>query len=138
MKEIVKMKWPKLEQEVRVELLTDFNPTVCDIFLSQLPFTSIQSHAVVCGKQMYFPYILTNRPEDMQFENMAGQPIGRVNIELDFQYLSLNYGPNYEAVPTLAIGQVLDEDIDILKSVGYSIWNNLLFSKEYIEVIVER
>ncbi|MDW7669828.1 MAG: hypothetical protein SCJ93_13475, partial [Bacillota bacterium] len=91
----------------------------------------------VCGKQMYFPFALEKFPKNIDYEMMNEQRIGRVNLELNFQYLSLNYGPNHEGVKAVAVGQVVDDDIDIIKEVGLEIWNNLLFSDEYIEVILE-
>lgn len=137
MEKIIKMKWPKLNKEVKVQLLKDINPEVCDVFMTQLPVKSIQSHAAVCGKQMYCPYEFTDFPENMFFEDMSKQPIGRVNLEINFQYLSVNYGIVNEAVPALAIGQVIEEDINTIKEVGFQMWNNLLFSNDYIEVLLE-
>ena len=131
------MKWPVLGKQVRIELMQNFNPEICDIFISQLPVESIQSHAVVCGKQMYFPFALVRYPDKIAYEDMSLQPIGRINLELNFQYLSLNYGPNHEAVPSVAIGQVIEEDISIVEEIGLLIWNNLLFSNDHIKVIVE-
>lgn len=138
MDKIIKMKWPKLGKEVKVRLLTDINLEVCDRVLFQLPVKSIQSHAAVCGKQMYCPYAFTDFPKNMIFEDMSKQQIGRVNLELNFQYLSVNYGIVNEAVPALAIGQVMEEDIYTIKEVGYQMWNNLLFSNDYIEVLLEK
>lgn len=133
---MILMQWPELEREVRVKLLDDINPVLCNQLYSQLPLTSIQSHAVVCGAQMYFPFAVSSVPDEARFEDMAVQPVGRMNIEPKFHYLSVNYGPNHEAVPALAVAQVLYEDLDILKEVGLLVWNNLLFSTDYLHVVL--
>ena len=134
---MIKMIWPQLGKEVRVEILDTLNPTLCEHFLKQLPLKSVQSHAVVCGQQMYFPYLSPPVPEDAAWENMSEQPVGRINIEPKFHYMSLNYGPNHEAVPALAVGQVWEEDFGILEQVGRIVCDNLLFSTSYIYVVVE-
>jgi len=134
---MIRMRWPELEREVRVKLLDDLNPELCEALRTRLPLTSIQSHAVVCGEQMYFPFASPVIPDSARFEDMAAQPVGRMNMEPKFHYLSVNYGPNHEAVPALAVAQVLDEDMETLKAVGLLVWNNLLFSTEYLHVVLE-
>jgi len=135
---MILMRWPELGCQVRVKLLDDINPELCDILLARLPLTSIQSHAVVCGEQMYFPFAAPAVPAAAYFENMASQPAGRMNIEPKFHYLSVNYGPNHEAVPALAVAQVLEEDLGMLRTVGRLVWDNLLFSTEYLHVVLDR
>lgn len=135
---MILMKWPKLGRQVRVSLLADFNPALCELLNTQLPLASIQSHAVVAGEQMYFPFKSPAVPIDARFEDMAAQPIGRMNIESKFHYLSVNYGPNHESVPALAVAQVVEEDWETLKTVGRLVWDNLLFSSEYLHVVLEK
>ena len=65
---------------------------------------------------------------------MNEQAIGRVNLELDFQYLAINYGPMNEPVPALPIAQIRDEDIEEIKQIGKLAWENLLFNTEFIMV----
>ena len=134
---MIVMKWPKLGYKVRINMLDDLNPRLCGILREQLPLTGIQSHAVVAGEQMYFPFAAPPVPDDAKFEDMAAQPVGRINIEPKFHYLSVNYGPNHESVPALAVAQVVDEDLETLKIVGRLVWDNLLFSTEYLHVVLE-
>ncbi|MBS4024347.1 MAG: hypothetical protein KGZ96_01590 [Clostridia bacterium] len=134
---LILIKWPSLGIEVKANLLTELNNTICEAFLRTLPSKSIQSHAVVAGKQMYCPYQLIIKKEDCTYENMKDQPLGRINIEVDFQYLSINYGEITEAVPALALAQVLDEDIEKLFVLGEKVWDNLLYSDDYIIVEFE-
>ena len=134
MKDYIKINFHKIDIEITAELLTDFNPHVCDEFNKTLPYRSIQSHAVVAGDQMYCPYRLIVDREKCNFEDMSRQPDGRINIELDFQYLSINYGKMTEAVPAVALAQVVDADVPKLAVIGKAVWNNLLFEKDYILV----
>ncbi|WP_408011099.1 hypothetical protein ACJROX_12630 [Pseudalkalibacillus sp. A8] len=136
MNEIIKIEWPDLDMEVRVKLLMDVNPILCKEIKETLPFKSIQSHAVVAGKQMYFPYRFISENKEYNFERMDKQPVGRINIELDFQYFSINYGLMTEPIPALPIAQVIDEDIQTLIQVGEKVWHNLLFSDTYLIVKV--
>ncbi len=126
----------KLGVQVRAQLLEDSNPVVCDAFARSLPSKSVLSHAVVAGSQMYWPYRLLVDPRDCNSENMAAQPPGRINIELDFQYLSLNYGPMTEAVPAVAIAQIVEEDLPKLSPIGQAAWDNLLHSDDYIVLTI--
>ena len=133
-KEYIRISWDKLDISVRAELLSEFNPIVCKALRETLPSRNIMSHAVVAGSQMYWPYRLVVKPEDCNTEDMSKQPEGRINLELDFQYLSMNYGPVTEAVPAIAVAQVVDEDLPKLPVIGQASWNNLLFEKDYIIV----
>lgn len=134
MKEYVNINFPSLNTELRAELLMDFNPFLCEDFKKTLPSKSIQSHAVCAGDQLYCPYRLSVDWNQCNFEDMSKQPNGRVNMELDFQYLSINYGKMFESVPAAALAQIVDEDIPKLADIGKAAWNNLLFEKDYILV----
>ena len=69
---------------------------------------------------------------------MNRQPPGRINIELDFQYLAVNYGPMTEPVPAVPIAQVADRCLEDLKVVGRMAWDNLLFSDAFVTVLFDR
>lgn len=133
-KEYVRIEWDELNTSITAELLTESNPTAVKRFKESLPYTSIQSHAVVAGGQMYCPYRLVLDKTECNTENMAHQPIGRGNIELDFQYLSINYDTITEGVPSIAILQVIEEDIAKLKAIGKQVLDNLFFEQNYIRV----
>lgn len=134
MKEFIRINFPSLKIELKAELLVNFNPSLCEEFKKTLPSKSIQTHAVCAGDQLYCPYRLPISWDQCNFEDMSKQPNGRVNMELDFQYLSINYGEMFESVPAAAIAQIVDEDIPKLSGVGKAAWNNLLFEKDFILV----
>ena len=137
MPRFVVIRWRELGESVRALLLDELNPYACEELAGMLPVESIQSHAVVAGSQMYAPIRFAPEREKCRFENMAAQPEGRVNIELDFQYFSINYGPMTEAVPALAVAQVVEEDLPRLREIGRKVWDNLLNGQTYIHVFIE-
>ena len=67
---------------------------------------------------------------------MAEQPIGRGNIELDFQYLSINYGVITEGVPAVAVLQVVKEDVPKLQWIGEQVLDNLFYGTKYMKVMM--
>lgn len=132
----IELSWKDLGVSAKAKLLTELNPDLIEKFVETLPFKSIQSHAVVAGKQMYFPYRLLGDTA-YRSESMDKQPIGRINIEFDFQYLAINYGPMTESVPAVPLAQIIVEDIEKMKKVGKEVWNNLLYEEKYLTVNVD-
>ena len=130
--------WPELGKEIEARLLDVQDPDLCAEFWGALPFRSIQSHAVVAGFQMYCPFRLMGRARKLFQEPMNRQPPGRINIELDFQYLAVNYGPMTEPVPAVPIAQVAERCLEDLKVVGRMAWDNLLFSDAFVTVLFDR
>lgn len=138
MPQSIVIRWPELDSSVGAVLLDKENPYACQELARLLPVESIQSHAVVAGSQMYAPIRFAPDRTRCHFENMAEQPEGRVNIELDFQYFSINYGPMTEAVPALAVAQVDEKDLPRLREIGRRVWDNLLYGRRYIHVFIEK
>ena len=132
----IELVWPRWKEKIRAALLTDLNPELCRQFMGSLPLESIQSHAVVAGQQIYFPCRFIPATTQLNYEMMDQQPVGRINLEVDFQYLAIQYGPSTEPVRALPIAQVDEADLDRLKQIGEKSWYNLLFSEEYIRVHV--
>lgn len=138
MSKIFSIRWPKLGKAIEAEIIEAQDQALKERFWNALPFSSIQSHAVCAGIQMYCPFRLVCIPSNPFLEPMNEQIIGRINLELDFQYLAINYGLMEEPVPALPIAQVREQDMDVIKLVGKMAWRNLLFSNEFIEVHFEK
>jgi hypothetical protein len=136
---IITLSWPELDSQIRCELLDELNPALCASVLRSLPILSIQTHAVVAGKQIYFPTRLAlEDPEAAYTEDLSRQPHGRVNFDPSFQYVSLNYGPVSEAVPAWPIAQVAPEDLPRLDALGERIWKNLSNGDDALHVLMAR
>jgi len=138
MGKIFTISWPEFENFVEAELLEEQDQKLRQNFWNALPFTSIQSHAVCAGVQMYCPFRLVGLPARPFYEPMNKQPVGRINLELDFQYLAINYGPMREPVPALPIAQVREDYLPSIKHIGKMAWDNLLFSDAFIKVHFDR
>ncbi|MCC7447352.1 MAG: hypothetical protein IT324_08055 [Anaerolineae bacterium] len=138
MNRTVRFRWPQLDAAIQVALLDDLNPNLVNDLWTAAPLMSIQSHAVVAGQQMYFPTrLILPDPQAAYTEPMNTQPLGRINFEPFFQYISINYGPVSEAVPTWPVGQVVGPDIPKLAVLGKRIWENLAGRENPLLVIVE-
>jgi hypothetical protein len=138
MADLFTISWPKRGASITAELLARQDPELIGRFRDSLPRKSIQSHAVVAGFQMYCPFRMSFFPKHPYHEPMNEQPPGRINLELDFQYLAINYGAMTEPVPALPVAQVLKEDIPVLVRMGKQAWENLLFSDEFLLVVFDK
>lgn len=135
----LQLRWLPLNITIRVRLLEDLNPGLTNDLRLACPLASIQSHAVVAGKQIYFPTrLLLPDPQTAFTEPMNNQPPGRLNFEPFFQYIAINYGPVSEPVPAFPIAQVVDEDIPRLLPLGKLIWENLMSRQPPFLVVVEQ
>ena len=134
MGKIFTINWPKLGKAVEAELIANQDRELRESFWNALPFSSIQSHAVCAGLQMYSPFRLVCLPSNPNYEPMNEQGVGRVNLELHFQQLAITYGPLSESVPALPIAQIRDEHIEDIIQIGKMAWENLLFNTEFILV----
>lgn len=133
------MYWPELNSSIQIDLMQEANLPVTEAILNRLPLFSIQSHAVVAGEQMYFPTrIVARKLQAARSELMNQQPIGRVNFEPFFQYISLNYGPISEAVSAWPIAQVVERDLPELTKIGRRVLNNLLHSDDFLHVVLDK
>ena len=130
--------WPKWGKAIQAELFDAQHTNFCESFWTALPAKSIQSHAVCAGIQMYFPFRMVRPPSEPFTEPMNAQPPGRVNLELDFQYLSINYGAMEEPVPAVPIAQIKAEDLIEIEVIGKLSWENLVYSNVFVEVLLEK
>jgi hypothetical protein len=136
---LIRLRWPQLNITVQASLLDLQVPALTADLWASFPIQSIQTHAAVAGKQIYFPSrLLLPDPSSAYTEPMNEQPPGRINLEPFFQYVSLNYGPVSEAVPAWPIAQVAEADIPRLAELGKLVWDNLTTRGAPLLVIVER
>ncbi len=126
--------WPVWGKSIEAELFDQQEVGLCAAFWDSMPSKSIQSHASCAGFQIYCPYKLAYPPSNPFYEPMNEQKAGRINLELDFQYLSINYSSMEEPVPALPIAQVKERFLKEIETIGKMAWDNLLFSSEFIEV----
>ena len=138
MSELFSISWPHWEKTIEAKLLDKQAGALLKAFWDSIPSTSIQSHASCAGYQLYCPYKLVYPPEDLYFEPMNKQKLGRINLEPDFQYLSINYNTMEEPVPALPIAQVEEQYLQEIETIGKMAWDNLLFSNDFIKVVFQK
>jgi len=151
----IEFEWPELGITVTANLAEDVNPQKCDVLWDHLPIESIQSHALSSGDRMYFPCRIYSsvendwvdpRSENPQIGHWEEKYWGRVpvkpglvmaNFGLSINPIDIIYGQMKEALPIAPIAYVIDEDLDILATVGHATWEGLMAQKGY-RVIVRR
>jgi hypothetical protein len=132
----VAIEWPDLHISVSATLLEDKNPELCEVFWTHLPFQSVQEHAVVSGEGIYcWAPIVTTAPVRYT-ERLTEMPEGRLQyIQATGNKIGLDYGPITEPLDhATPIGQVAEDDLPKLKSVGKAVWDSAFYTKKIIMV----
>jgi hypothetical protein len=137
MKQIV-IEWPQLERKVRVELDLQRNRAVTELFIQHLPYRVLQNHALVSGDHLYHtcPIVeLVHAKADYVVPDRTVCVDGTVFLS-HLVHLGIKYGDLTEYLPAAPVGQVVAEDLPILKEVGEALWQAAYISKEFIEAHV--
>lgn len=133
MKEVI-VKWPQLNRQVRVQLDTDRNRVLIDLFLKHLPYKVVQNHALVSGDHLYHSCPIVNlihAKADYVEPNRTVTPDGTVFLS-HLVHFGIKYGELTEYLPAAPIGKVIDEDIPVLKEVGAALWEAAYVSHKII------
>jgi hypothetical protein len=122
---------------IKARLLHELNPGLCEILTKNLPYRSVQCHALVAGQQLYHytPIIEAITYKAKTKEDKTKQSIGRINMS-SLELLSIKYGVITEYLTSVPVAQVVDEDIEKLKKVGSQVWKSVYKTKEIINVSV--
>lgn len=119
------MAWPSLDAQIKVRLLDDKAPTLCNLIWDALPWESIQSHALITGYMIFATSpIATLVRENVHLFSELGP--GACFYGAGSQNIVVAYGPLTEPEGTVVWGQVPEEDWTTLCRVGQRAWQNLL------------
>ncbi len=130
--------WPQINLQCRIKLHPK-NKSLFEWFISGLPYQSIQGHAVVSGdllytKNIYVPKML-HAYDHLYSELLSEAAIGSVFINVSRGHVGtimIKYSAHLtENMPYPIIGQVIKDDLPIIKKVGDTVWNGYYSSKEY-------
>lgn len=129
------IEWPELGVSVLADLADAENPELCDELWRQLPFSVTQEHPVVSGSSITcWTTYLSKAPVNVR-ESIVDAPIGRLRFsQATGSKISIQYGPGLEPAMQAVLGQVVDEDVSLLPSVGQAVWSNLVWDKRTITV----
>jgi len=119
------MAWPALEAKVRVQLLEEKAPTICNFLWDALPYESVQAHALISGFMVFAtsPVFTLARENVQLFTELA---VGACAYGPGSQNVVVAYGPLTEPEGISVWGQVLEEDWPTLRRVGRRAWENLV------------
>lgn len=135
----IEIEWPVLGYKVTADLVETKNPNLVQLLWDNLPYNSIQSHALVSGDHLYHlvPFWRSVWEPAMQKEDRTQSPDGTVFLS-QLQHLAVKYGHLSEYLPAAAVGQVIPEHIPILKQAGQAMWEAAYRTKQVVEVRVVR
>ncbi len=134
MKTIV-IEWPQLERKITARLYADRNTQLSDLLLEHLPYRVVQNHALVSGLHLYHtcPIVeLIHARADYVVPDRTVCADGTVFLS-HLVHLGVKYGPLTEYLPAAPVGEVLAEDLPILKEVGEAMWDAAYHSKLVVE-----
>ncbi len=135
----IEIEWLGINRKVTADLIEDKNPNLCNLLWENLPYNSVQSHALVSGDHLYHvtPVWRLVWEHAMYKEDRTKSPDGTVFLS-QLQHLAVKYGVLSEYLPAAPVGRVIDEHIPILKQAGQEIWEAAYRTKQIIEVRVTR
>jgi hypothetical protein len=130
----VEIEWLPLGIKVLADLEDGPNKHLADLFWNQLPYCSLQNHALVSGHHLYHlvPSVELLYTEAGHKVDRTQSPDGTLFLS-QLQHLAIKYGPLSEYIPAAPVGRVIPEHIPRLREVGQACWNATLRSKQIVE-----
>lgn len=135
----ISIEWIPLDIRVTVELNENINSNLVDLLWNNLPYRSLQNHALVSGCHLYHLAPI----HELIYENAkykvdrTKSPDGTVFLS-QLQHLAIKYGELSEYIPAAPVGQVVQNDIPLLVKAGQECWRAAYSTKRVIEVRVYR
>ncbi|NSY41913.1 hypothetical protein [Agrobacterium tumefaciens] len=136
---LLRLRWEPIGIEVRAFLATAGNTQLCEELLTIMPFTCLQTHAMVAGESLmaYTPLVST-APTPFK-EEIRLAPPGRLRFNARTgQKFIVQYGRTTEDILAPVIGSVLAEDVPKLAKVGAAVWESSYRTKEPVWLTVQR
>jgi hypothetical protein len=146
-KDAMRMIWPTFDAAVDVDMHWDVAPNLCRLIWKELPFRSVQEHALITGCMLFASTRISTlvRENSTTFIDMVR---GACYFATGSQNLGLVYGDVTEPEGQSVWGQVVKADWLTLERVGEAVWMNTLaadgdpkinpFAKRIIPVEFER
>jgi hypothetical protein len=118
----------------RATLMPDDNPDMVRQVLAILPFHSTLGHVVISGEAIWAP----TRIVHLGGSNMVKRTPGSVYFNAPGQSICFTYGSITESALVNKFGQVLEEDMSALRSLGQFVWDKTvaLPVKELVKISI--
>jgi hypothetical protein len=135
----IELEFVELNKKVVADILPEKNPELCDLLWDHLPYTTIQTHALVSGDHLYHiaPIVELVTTKAAYKEDRTKSPDGTIFLS-QLQHMAIKYGTLSEYLPAAPVARVIPEHIATLKEVGEGCWDGIFRTKQYIEVRVSR
>jgi len=104
----------------KIRLLKKDNPDVVELVLKQLPLQTVLGHVVISGEAIWAP----TRIVHLGKSNMVKRHPGAVYLYAPGQTICMTYGAITESALVNKFGEVLEEDLPLLKKLGEHVWEN--------------
>jgi Cucumopine synthase C-terminal helical bundle domain len=135
----IEIEWLPIGRKVTADLYEEQNGALAHLLWDNLPYNSVQSHALVSGDHLYHvaPIAELVWTQATQREDRTKSPYGSVFLS-HLQHMAVKYGELTEYLSAAKVGQVIEADIPLLRQAGQEIWNAVYRTKQVIEVRVTR
>ncbi|WP_156889005.1 hypothetical protein [Rhodococcus sp. BH4] len=134
----VEITWEQLDIRAEAVLAASLNPELVAEFVSALPFTILQEHAISIGESMYGWTPLVSTAPIHYTERICDAPVGRLRFSQSTgQKFVIQYGTTTEDLNAPVLGQILPEHCAGLTTVGESAWRNTLDRREDIWMTIQ-
>lgn len=133
----IEITWEPLGIRAEAVLASSLNPELVEEFVSALPFTILQEHALVSGESMFAWAPLVSTAPVRHNERICDAPIGRLRYSQNSgQKFIVQYGITTENLAAPVLGQIVPEHRADLAAVGEAVWRNTLDRQEDIWVTI--
>jgi Cucumopine synthase C-terminal helical bundle domain len=135
----IEIEWMGIGRKVTADLFDDQNVELSELLWNNLPYNSVQNHALVSGDHLYHvaPIAKLVYSHPTTREDRTKSPYGTVFLS-HLQHLAVKYGELTEYLSAAAVGRVIPAHIATLKQAGQEIWNAVYRTKQVVEVRVTR
>lgn len=133
---VLQVRGPRPELSFRIRLLHHENPDVVCGILSLLPMQGFLLHVVVAGETIYTP--APSLP--LLSKNMVERQQGTVYYNTTSQSICFCYGAVTESTPVNAFAEVLQEDLENLKRLSETVYEETITNRipRIVPVTIER
>ena len=108
----IEIEWMEIGRTVTAELFDDTNRALGDLLWRCLPYSSVQTHALVSGEHLYHvaPIVELVTTAATYREDRTKSPDGTVFLS-QLQHLAVKYGALSEYIPAAPVAAVLEADL---------------------------